>query len=129
MHNPETQIHRAVVQHLRARGVPGLVWWHTPNGAKLGGKNPARHGAIMKSLGMRPGVSDLILLHAGRFYALELKSEGGRATEAQLEFISDVNEAGGYGMIAEGVDSALRILEAWQLLKGKIDRKSPEPSK
>ena len=69
--NPEQIIHRAVSQHLRPRGVPGLVWWHTPNG----GRRNRIEGAILNGLGVRPGVTDLILLHHGRAFALELKTD------------------------------------------------------
>jgi hypothetical protein len=66
---PEDCVQRAVCQHLHIRGVRGLLWWHTPNG----GKRRPIEAAIMKSLGVRAGVADLILLHAGRIFALELK--------------------------------------------------------
>ena len=115
----EQIIHKAVASHLRARPAENLVWWHTANGARFGGKNPAMHGAIMKSLGVRAGVSDLILLREGNFYALELKAPGGRPTESQLEFLSDVQRAGGYSVCAEGLDEAICCLEHWGLLKGK----------
>jgi hypothetical protein len=45
---PEQEIHKAVAAHLRQRGVPGLVWWHTPNGAMLGGKR-SRKGIASKA--------------------------------------------------------------------------------
>jgi len=73
----------------------------------------------MKSLGVR--AADLILLHAGRMFALELKAEDGRPTAAQMQFISDFNAAvapNGDACIAHGLDRALRILETWGLLRG-----------
>jgi hypothetical protein len=111
---PEAQIQRAVVAHLKTRAVPGLVWTHCPNG----GKRSKVEAAIFKGLGVRPGVSDLLLWHRGKAYALELKVEGGRPSEAQMQFISDLNAAGGFGCIASGVDEAIRVLECWGLLKG-----------
>ena len=66
---PEDCIQRAVCQHLRTRGSPGLVWWHTPNG----GKRRTIEAAIMKGLGVRAGVSDLIAVHEGKAFALELR--------------------------------------------------------
>lgn len=119
MNRPEQQMHKDVAKHIRARGVPGLVWWHTANGARYGGKNPAMHGAIMKSLGVRAGVSDFVFLHDGRFYALELKADGGKPTEAQQAFLDDVNKAGGFSVCADGLDRAIGCLETWGLLKGK----------
>lgn len=119
MQRPEQTIHFAVANHLRQRSAADLVWFHCPNGARFGGKNPAMHGAIMKRLGVRAGVSDFILLHNGNFHALELKAPGGRPTESQLEFLSDVNRAGGYSVCAEGLDEAICWLETQGLLRGK----------
>lgn len=115
MKRVEQQMHQAIVAHLRQRGAPGLVWFHVPNG----GKRRPVEAAIMKSLGVRAGVSDLILLHRGHFYALELKAgDNSRPTVEQMEFISDVNAAGGHGVICHDLDRALRCLEVWGLLRG-----------
>src|SRR5690349_5877207 len=113
----EAQIHKAVVQHLKLRGVPGLLFWHTPNSSKLGGKRTKNRipieALINKGLGVRAGVSDLLLLHQGTLYALELKAPGGRPTASQLAFIADVQKAGGHGVVAEDLDRALYCLEHW----------------
>jgi hypothetical protein len=125
-HRPEDSIQRAVCQHLRIRGVHGLLFWHTPNG----GKRRPIEAAIMKSLGVRAGVADLILLHTGRMFALELKAEDGRPTVAQMQFISDFNAAvapNGGACIAHGLDRALRVLETWGLLRGeRANRGTPQ---
>lgn len=113
----EDSIQRAVCQHLRQRGAPGLLWFHVPNG----GRRRPIEAAIMKGLGVQAGVSDLILLCRGRFYALELKSDTGRPTEAQMEFVSrwnDTVQGNGAATIAHGLDAALRTLEIWGLLRG-----------
>jgi hypothetical protein len=52
-------------RHLRQRGVPGLVFWHTPNGVKGRSRKHHVQGAIAKGMGVRTGVSDLVLLHRG----------------------------------------------------------------
>lgn len=111
---PEDAIQRAVFQHIRARGVPGLVAWHTPNG----GKRKPIEAAIFKGMGVRSGVSDIIAVHQGKIFALELKAEGGRPTETQLAFLSDMERAGAYTAIPTGLNAALATLEAWGLLKG-----------
>ena len=111
---PEQQIHRAVVQHLRQRSVPGVVFLHVPNG----GKRRAIEAAIFKSLGVRAGASDLLLWHRGKSFALELKAEGGRATQAQIDFLSDMKKAGAFTCLADGLDRALAALEQWGLLRG-----------
>lgn len=122
--HPEDAIQKAVVAHLRQRGAPGLVFWHTPNGAQLGGKRNAKgiaiQGARLKGLGVRAGVSDIIAVHDGNIFALELKAPGGRATEAQLEFLSDMDRAGAFCCVAEGLDRAIAVLEGWNLLRGRV---------
>ena len=119
---PEQEIQRAVIQHLRQRGMPGIVYWHTPNGAFYGGKRNGKgmaiQGSIMSGLGVRAGVSDLIAVHSGKIFALELKAPGGRASDAQLQFISDIDRAGAFTALVESLDAALATLEAWGLLRG-----------
>lgn len=114
--NPEQQIHIAVAQHLRLRGVAGMVWWHTPNG---GQRNKAA-GGLLNAMGMRAGVSDFIFVHASRIYALELKAEGGRATEAQMQFLSDIDRAGAFTAMPTGLDAALATLESWGLIRPSV---------
>lgn len=116
MKREEDQIQRAVVQHLRMRGVPGLVFFHVPNGGRRG----KVEGAIFKAMGVRAGVSDLILAHSNKFFALELKAEGGRATESQLAFLQDFDRAGAFTALATGLDAALRTLEAWGLIRPEV---------
>jgi hypothetical protein len=115
----EQVIQKAVVGHLKLRAVPGLVWWHAPMGMHAANRF---QGAIMKALGARAGVSDLILVHQGRIFALELKAEGNRANESQLEFLADMEKQGAFCAIATGIDQALATLEAWQLLRGSSVR-------
>lgn len=108
----ERDIHRAVVSHLHKRAKPGVVWWHTPNAPR----NPVA-GAILKRMGMRAGVSDIVLFHNKELFALELKAPGGRPTEAQQEFLSDIRAAGGHGVVAEGLDEALGCLALWGVFR------------
>ena len=110
---PEQAVQRAVVEHLRQRAKPGVMYWHTPNG----GKRTLREAAEFKRQGVLAGVSDLFLLHDGNFFALELKSDKGRLSEAQREFLDGVNDAGGYSAYAVGVDRAIEILKAWELIR------------
>ena len=110
----EQAIQRAIFQHLRARGAPGVFAFHRANG---GYRKPVE-AAIMKSLGVVAGVPDVIAIRDGRVFALELKAESGRATDAQLACIAALREAGAFTCIAEGLDRALACLESWGLLRG-----------
>ena len=85
------------MQHLRQRGVPDLVFLHPANG---GFRRPIE-AKIFSGLGVRAGASDLLLWHDGKSFALELKALGGRATELQLAFLSDMERAGAYTCLAE----------------------------
>jgi hypothetical protein len=111
----EQEVHRAVVHHLRQRGVKGLVFIHPPNG----GYRHRTEAAILSGLGVRAGAADFLLWHDGKAFALELKAPGGRPSASQLTFLSDMAKAGAHTGIAEGLDRALRTLEAWGLLRGK----------
>jgi hypothetical protein len=112
----EQQIHRTIVEHLRLRGVPGLVYLHPANG----GYRKPTEAAILQGLGVRPGASDLLLWHNAKSYALELKAKGGRITEAQSQFLADMTNAGALADVAVGLDAALRKLESWGLLRGRV---------
>jgi hypothetical protein len=113
--SPEAAIQRAVFEHLRARGAPGVFAFHPANG---GYRKPVE-AAILKGMGVVAGVPDIIAIHEGRIFGLELKAEGGRATPKQQEAIAAMEAAGAFTAIAEGLDRALARLEAWGLLLGR----------
>lgn len=109
----EDRLQQSICQLLRWRGVKGLVFFSVPNGAA---RDPIE-AHIKKSTGMRSGVSDLILLHAGKARALELKTLKGRATNSQIAFLDDWRAAGGDGCICHGFEEAKDKLEEWGLLR------------
>jgi hypothetical protein len=112
---PEAAIQRALFQHIRTRGAPGVFAFHPANG---GYRKPVE-AAIMKDLGVVAGVPDIIAIKDGRVFAMELKAKGGRTTDKQLACIAALREAGAFTCIAEGLDRALACLEAWRLLRGR----------
>jgi hypothetical protein len=115
----EEAAHRAVVHEIRRRGVPGLIYFHVPDG---GWRHP--HAASrFKTLGARAGVSDLIGLLHGRFYALELKVDDGRMTTAQAQFQQQVARAGG-AACAYGVADAIEVITRWGWL---LEESKPRP--
>ena len=87
---PEDAIQRAVLEHLRLRAPGTAYWFAVPNG---GGRSPIE-AAILKGLGVRAGVPDLIIVHAGKTYGLELKAEGNRPTRLQTEAQDAMRAAG-----------------------------------
>jgi hypothetical protein len=114
-HRPEQGIQKAVVEHLKARALDGVAYLHPANG----GARSRIEGAIPKGMDVMPGAPDLLLWHEGRSYALELKAEGGRASDAQVEMLTRLKDAGVLTAVCHGLDPALATLEGWQLLRGK----------
>src|SRR5262249_8814671 len=98
---PERVLQTALVEHLRLRGRDGVLWLHVPNG----GSRDIREAANLKRMGALAGASDLLLFRPGvcphcgsarlEGFALELKSDGGRLTDAQREFLWRVSVVGG----------------------------------
>jgi len=111
---PEAQIQRAIVQHYRARAAYGVFMFAVPNG----GFRRKVEAAILQATGTVAGVPDTIWIKDGQVFALELKAPGGRPTESQLATIAEMERAGAYCCIAEGLDRALSVLVAWGLLRG-----------
>lgn len=111
---PEQDAQRGVVQHLQLRAAPGTYWFHPANG----GARTAIEGAILKGCGVRSGTPDLILIHSGRTYGLELKSLNGRLTPAQAAAHQELRAAGAEVAVAVGLDAAIKQLENWNLLRG-----------
>lgn len=112
----EDQVHKALVDHLRDRGNPDAVWFHVPNQ----GKFPVQYRRKLAAMGLLPGTSDLICLHNGEAFALELKrTSKGKTSENQNLFLSRWREAGGHGVVAQGLDEAIAVCEAWGWLKGR----------
>jgi hypothetical protein len=111
----EQQIQKAVFANLKQRGASGIFAWHPFSG----GYRRPKEAAIYKGLGAIAGLPDVMVLHNGKLFCLELKREGGRATDKQLACIAALREAGAFTCIAEGLDRALACLEAWGILKGR----------
>jgi hypothetical protein len=112
---PEDIIQRAVFEHLRVRCAPGVYAFHVPNG----GARSLIEGAILKGLGVRAGVPDLIAVKDGRTYALEIKRPGGRLTAVQNAAHAALRAAGAEVAVAYGIDAAIAVCEDWGLLRGK----------
>jgi len=114
-HRPEQVVHRAVVAHLNTRATPGVVYLHPANG----GFRSKAEASIMTSLGVVRGAPDLLLWHAGKSYALELKADSGKLRESQVEMLRRLSEAGVATAVCHGLDEAIACLERWELLRAK----------
>lgn len=120
-----------LAQVLRAIGLyAGLRVFRNNTGTGWTGNNIQRHGSMVTIHDARPleaglikGSSDLIGWQSvtitpdmvGKkvaiFVALEVKSPIGRATPEQLNFIRNVNEAGGIAGVVRSPEDAEKILK------------------
>ena len=112
----------AVVEYLHT-AYPNVLFWSTPNGARLAsgkGAAAARIAGIrmniLKREGFLPGVADLIIFEPRGGYsamALEMKrTDGGAgASENQLHFLREFEKNGGYGVVANGFEEARQFID------------------
>ncbi|TXH12737.1 MAG: VRR-NUC domain-containing protein [Hyphomicrobiaceae bacterium] len=103
------------VKEANCRSLKALI--HIPNG----GQRPRAEAAIMKSLGVRAGVSDLFLPMRRtesncNFIGLwiELKRPGGKPTKSQEEWMDLMRDMGHHACVKESVKEALTTI-AWYL--------------
>jgi hypothetical protein len=118
---PEQQIQRAVFHHLAVRAASAVFAFHPANG---GWRSPVE-GAILKGMGVRAGVPDIVAVKNGQCYALELKAPDGRLTPAQRDAHAALAAAGATVAVAYGLDDALARLEAWGLVRGSCQGRRP----
>jgi hypothetical protein len=57
-------------------------------------RDDTTEAVILEGLGVRAGVPDLIACRGGRFYALELKTNNGKLSDAQEQVLAALREAG-----------------------------------
>jgi hypothetical protein len=110
---PERALQVALVEHLQWRASPDLWWAHYPSG----GRRSRIAGAILKGMGARAGVPDLLLVSRGRLFAMELKSDRGRLSPVQRETHAAMRKAGVVIGVAGNIDQALDLLGEWGLLQ------------
>ena len=105
---PEQAIHQAAVQYLRIMENLGeLIFFHPPNG----GARTKAEGGIFKSLGVRPGVPDLVLLFpGGRCAFIEIKAPKGRLSAAQKAFKNSAENLGFPFAECRGVDEVEKFV-------------------
>jgi hypothetical protein len=107
---PEFKVHCMVADVLRLSIAPGWLWWHTPNGEA---RSKATAGRL-KRMGVKPGVSDFLLLSPeGQLHALELKRKGDKPRDDQRAFLETVEAAGGRSRWVDSFNDAVTVLIGW----------------
>jgi hypothetical protein len=112
-HQPEAQLHRSLVEHLRWCARSDVWWAHIPNG----GARTAIEGAIFKSLGVQPGAPDLLVVRAGQALFIECKAPGRKLSPSQVECHEALRRAGAAVETADNIDHALGFLRRHGVLR------------
>lgn len=89
----EQKLQMACVKWFRLQ-YPDKILFAVNNNSFGSGISNARMGAINKACGVLAGVSDLILLHKGKSYFIEMKYASGRQSPNQKAFQREVEAEG-----------------------------------
>jgi len=118
----ENQIQSALIERMKIMGRPDCTYFHVPNG----GWRFKRSAGVLKSLGVTPGVCDLIFIWPQRnILFLELKrTDKDELTMEQAFFLDRMRICGFDAECAYGLDQAIAILESRGLLTRTLRRSS-----
>lgn len=77
--------------------IHGFIWFHPPNG----GWRDKRTAARFKREGVKPGVSDIVIIFPpdGHVAVAELKSATGQPSPQQRIFMEGIEKIGGHAMV------------------------------
>lgn len=93
---------------LRVLSLKGYHVWRQNNGGVFDPKLKR-----FRANSSTPGISDIIGFHkkTGRFIACEIKAGKDRLSDEQKEFLKNVNNAGGIGMVVRTIDDLENFLK------------------
>jgi hypothetical protein len=110
----EDQLQKAVAKLLDSAG---MVWTHVP----MGGNRSAKTGALMKAMGAKAGVPDVLIFDPMKLYAvpvvykhiglaIELKVGKNKPTPTQLEWRDKLTGCDWLWVCCYSVDEVLAVL-------------------
>ncbi|RTL52910.1 MAG: VRR-NUC domain-containing protein [Bradyrhizobiaceae bacterium] len=113
--HPEQQIQIAFVAYLAQAGIDGLFYFHIPQGVN----SSPFIGTILNRMGQVAGMPDLMLIHKGKTFALEIKNDKpkGRLSPSQMLALGALREAGVDCAVSYGLDDCIAQVKAWGLVK------------
>ena len=102
----EAKIQADIVQYLQTRGV---YFFSVPNEAA--GRDAAIRMARLKAMGLRSGVSDMVLIFPGQVVFVEVKDENGKQSDNQRRFQDKVNELGFDYFLVKSVEDVQKVVD------------------
>jgi hypothetical protein len=95
----------------------GLVFWRVPNGAVM----HSIGGRVIRKCSPIKGFPDLAgVFPSGRFWAVELKTDKGRLSPEQTEWITKLNMSGAMALVLRSKD------EIREFVAAAVQMKSPQ---
>lgn len=109
MKRPEQQFQIKLVSDLALILTPETFFLHIPNG----GKRTKTEAAILQAMGVKKGAPDLLFIHRGRAFFMELKAGKREMSIAQIRTKNDLRRAGAPVETARNIDDVLECLAIW----------------
>lgn len=112
----ELALHQAVAHYLAVTLLPPATWCTIGHGG--GGR---ARGRKLKTMGVKPGWPDLLILAFQRTFWIELKTAKGRLSPEQRAVHEDLIAAGACVAVCRSIEEVQQALEAWELpIRGRI---------
>lgn len=92
----------------------GVVWWCVDH-ANYAGEVPG----VRVGRGIISGVPDVLFLHLGQAYLIEVKAEDGELSEAQRSVLAAVLAASCRVAVARDAGEVLRCLDHWNIPRAR----------
>lgn len=91
----------------------GLVWWRVANG-------PIKHGGINKKSPIK-GFPDLAgVMPNGKFFAIELKTDKGKLSPEQTDWITKLNMSGAMAIVLRSKDEIREFISGVRQMKAPL---------
>lgn len=109
--NDEQKLQIALCNYVKY-ALPEVLYFAVPNG----GAKSMVQGALLKKMGVKAGVSDMLFFWLGGMGAIELKAPNGRPSDSQIAFGEAWTKRGGNFVICYSLEDCETAFRAWGLL-------------
>jgi hypothetical protein len=93
----------------------GMVYWRVPNGPVMHSIN----GRMIRKCSPIKGFPDIAgVLPSGKFFAIELKTDKGRLSIEQVDWITKLNFSGAIAVVLRSKDEIMEFVTSASKMKG-----------